>query len=48
MAVPKKRKSKSKKRLKKQCWKKRAEIQTKVVFSLYKSLLKEKNRSDSI
>ena len=37
MAVPKKRRSKSKKRLKKQCWKKKAETQAKIAYALYKS-----------
>ena len=47
MAVPKKRRSKSKKRLKKQCWKKKAEIQARLAYSLYKVGVKEKNSTPS-
>ena len=48
MAVPKKRRSKAKKRLKKQCWKKKAETQAKIAYALYKSeakISREKNSS---
>ena len=45
MAVPKKRRSKSKKRLKKQCWRKKAETQAKIAYSLYRSVTKEKSVS---
>ena len=48
MAVPKKRRSKSKKRLKKQCWRKKAEMQAKIAYSLYKSVAKEKSATSSI
>ena len=41
MAVPKKRRSKSKKKLRKECWKKKAETQAKIAYSFYKSLIKE-------
>ena len=47
MAVPKKRRSKSKKRLKKQCWIKKAETQAKIAYSLYKSIAKEKSVTSS-
>ena len=47
MAVPKKRKSKSKKNLKKQCWKKKAEIETQKACSIYKLVTKEKKRSET-
>ena len=43
MAVPKKRRSKSKKRFRKQCWIKKAETQAKIAYSLYKVRTKEKN-----
>ena len=41
MAVPKKRRSKSKKRLRKQCWRKKAETQATIAYSFYKSVTKE-------
>ena len=41
MAVPKKRRSKSKKRFRKECWKKKAETQAQIAYSFYKSLVKE-------
>ena len=47
MAVLKKRRSKSKKRLKKQCWRKKAEIQAKIAYSLYKSVIKNKEENVS-
>jgi large subunit ribosomal protein L32 len=46
MAVPKKRRSKSKKNLKKQCWKKKAEIETQKACSIYKLVTKEKKKSE--
>ena len=47
MAVPKKRRSKSKKNLKKQCWKKKAEIKTQKACSIYKLVTKEKKISEN-
>ena len=47
MAVPKKRRSKSKKNLKKQCWKKKAEIKTQKAYSVYKLVTKEKKFSEN-
>ena len=46
MAVPKKRRSKSKKKFRKQCWKKKAEIQTNKAYSVYKLIIKEKKNSE--
>ena len=47
MAVPKKRRSKSKKRFKKQCWKKKAETQCKIAYSFYKSVTKDESMNNS-
>ena len=47
MAVPKKRRSKSKKRIKKECWKKKAENQAKIAYSLYKEAFKKKKNIPS-
>ena len=46
MAVPKKRRSKSKKKFRKQCWKKKAEIQTHKAYSIYKLISKKKKNSE--
>ena len=47
MAVPKKRRSKSKKRLKKQCWKKKAEPQAKKAYSTYKIIFEKKKDNNT-
>ena len=47
MAVPKKRRSKSKKRFKKQCWKKKAEPQAKKAYSTYKIIFEKKNDNNT-
>ena len=47
MAVPKKRRAKSKKKLKKQCWKRKGETQAKKAYALYKSVAKKMSLSGS-
>ena len=48
MAVPKKRRSKSKKRIRKQCWRRKAETQAKTAYSLDKSVTNKKNPDKAI